>query len=559
AERPFKPLVAEIAKRLSDDVDIGIVVSQAARVPRMRDVLLGYDVEAYDAGCGFSEWQSLRMGLTWTPRVSILSGYISEGFRVLEDRFALLSEKEIFPETSVRRASAPATSVRRFLGSVSQLKDDEFVVHIDYGIGIYRGLREMQIEGAISDFLELEYAEGAKLFVPVENIGKVQKYSGVEGKAPKLTKLGGKTWEKEKRKVRENVAELAGQLLHVMAERELAKGFSFGAMDAEDRFFAETFPFEETPDQQAAIKAVLDDMERIQPMDRLVCGDVGYGKTEVALRAAFKAANAGKQTAILVPTTVLADQHFETCRERFASTAVSVGCVSRFYSAADNKDTLERLANGSLDVVIGTHRLLQRDVQFANLGLVIIDEEHRFGVAHKEKLKRYRAEIDVLTMTATPIPRTLQMSLTGIRDLSLIETPPVNRQVIRTYLSPYEDSIVREAVLRELGRGGQVFYIYNRVGTIELVADELRALVPEARIAVGHGQMKERELEKVMHAFIQHEVDILVSTTIVESGLDIPNANTIIIRNADRFGLAELYQLRGRVGRSSRRAYAYLL
>jgi transcription-repair coupling factor (superfamily II helicase) len=477
----------------------------------------------------------------------------------LSERFQIISEKEIFPDLSLRKSVSGAASVRRFLGSVSQLSENDYVVHIDYGIGVYRGLREMQVDQAISDFLELEYAEGSKLFVPVENIGRVQKYSGAEGRTPALTKLGGKTWEKAKRKVRENVAELAGQLLHVMAEREISKGISFGEIDSEDREFAASFPFEETPDQGSAIAEVLADMARVRPMDRLVCGDVGYGKTEVALRAAFKAANAGKQTAILVPTTVLADQHFSTFRERLADTAVQVSCISRFFSTAENKATLARIADGQTDIVIGTHRLLQRDVRFKDLGLLIIDEEHRFGVAHKEKLKRYRSQVDVLTMTATPIPRTLQMSLTGIRELSLIETPPVNRQVIRTYLATYENSIVREAVLREIGRGGQVFYIHNRVGNIGLIADELAELVPEARIEFAHGQMKERELEKVMHRFVRHEIDVLVSTTIVESGLDIPNANTIIIRRADMFGLAELYQLRGRVGRSARRAYAYLL
>lgn len=559
SERPFEPLAEEIRKRLREHLDVAVVVSQTQRLARMRELLLGYEIEALELEASFAEWREYCGQPGWKQKVVLLPGQLSEGFRVLEDSFHLISDREIFPEIKERKRPVPKSGAGRFLGSSSQLKDNEHIVHIDYGIGIYRGLKEMTIEGAISDFLELEYAEGAKLFVPVENIGRVQKYTGVEGRTPKLSKLGGQSWEKQKKKVQQNVAELAGQLLHVIAQREVSSGYSFGPPDSEDRAFADRFPFEETADQQAAIDDVLADMAKAQPMDRLVCGDVGYGKTEVALRAAFKAANAGKQTAVLVPTTILADQHFATFRERLEDSAVSVACVSRFYSSAENKETLKQLAEGRVDIVIGTHRLLQKDVVFKDLGLVIVDEEHRFGVAHKERLKRYRAEIDVLTMTATPIPRTLQMSLTGIRELSLIETPPVNRQVIRTYLAPYEQRVVREAISRELGRGGQVFYIYNRVHNIEVIADELREIVPEARIGIGHGQMKERELEKVMHSFIQHELDILVSTTIVESGLDIPNANTMIVRNADMFGLAELYQLRGRVGRGARRAYAYLL
>ncbi len=559
SERPFEPLAEEIKKRRREHLDVAVVVSQKQRLARMRELLLGYELDVLELDVSFAQWREYCQEPGWQQKIVVLPGTLSEGFRVLEDGFHLISDREIFPEIKDRKRPVARPGVGRFLGSSSQLKDNEHVVHIDYGIGIYRGLKEMQIEGAISDFLELEYAEGAKLFVPVENIGRVQKYTGVEGRSPKLTKLGGQTWEKQKKKVQQNVAELAGQLLHVIAQREVSSGFSFGPPDAEDRAFADSFPFEETLDQQAAIDDVLADMQKPRPMDRLVCGDVGYGKTEVALRAAFKAANSGKQTAVLVPTTILADQHFATFCERFEDSAISVACISRFYSSAQNKETLQQLAAGKVDIVIGTHRLLQKDVQFKDLGLVIVDEEHRFGVAHKERLKRYRAEIDVLTMTATPIPRTLQMSLTGIRELSLIETPPVNRQVIRTYLAPYEERVVREAITRELGRGGQVFYIYNRVHNINLIADELREIVPEARIGIGHGQMKERELEKVMHSFIQHELDILVSTTIVESGLDIPNANTIVVRNADMFGLAELYQLRGRVGRGARRAYAYLL
>lgn len=557
--RPLQPLAAEIELRLRDGLDVIFVAGTEKRAKRLSEVVRNYAIETEQYPGTFREWRDSRSGPSRTARCFVLIGEISSGFRDEKSGFMVIAERELFPETSARPTLSQPNSVRRFLGSTSQLNEDDYVVHVDYGIGMYRGLRQMSVESKIGDFLELEYANKAKLFVPVENIGKVQKYSAAEGVKPSLSKLGGKTWEKTKRKVQENVAQLAGQLLQTMATRELDTGYSFGEETSDEVDFAAAFPFEETADQSNAIKDVLADMASGRSMDRLVCGDVGYGKTEVAMRAAFKAASAGKQTAILVPTTVLAEQHYASFLERFAGTAVEIRCVSRFFKPAENKATLAAVAEGTVDVIIGTHRLLQKDVAFADLGLVIVDEEHRFGVAHKEKLKRLKSDIDILTLTATPIPRTLHMSLSGIRDLSLIETPPVNRQVIRTYLATYEDGIVREAIMRELGRGGQVFYIHNRVKNIALVADELQELVPQARIAFGHGQMKDRELEAVMHRFVSHEIDILVSTTIVESGLDIPNANTIIIRHADRFGLAELYQLRGRVGRSARRAYAYLL
>jgi transcription-repair coupling factor (superfamily II helicase) len=352
---------------------------------------------------------------------------------------------------------------------------------------------------------------------------------------------------------------LAGKLLTLYAEREISAGTSFGPVDDEDSLFADAFPYEETPDQKAAIADVFSDMESEKPMDRLVCGDTGYGKTEVALRAAFKAVNNGKQVALLVPTTVLCDQHYETFKERFNDFPVRVGCVSRFFKTAENKRTLEEVERGAIDILIGTHRLLQKDVEFRDLGLLVIDEEHRFGVGHKEKLKKFRTHLDVLTLTATPIPRTLHMSLVSIRDLSVIETPPTDRHAIRTYLAPYSEEIIREALVREISRGGQVYFLHNRVQNIALVADRVSELVPQAKVEFAHGQMKERDLEAIMHRFTYGEIDVLVCTTIVESGLDIPNANTIVVSDADRFGLAQLYQLRGRVGRSSRRAYAYLL
>ena len=560
-ENPLQPLVDEIRRRQAEGFSVAISVSQASRISRINDLLSSYQLSAFAfSGC-FAEWVDNRRSSSGSSicEVAIVEGALSSGLLIESERLSLIADNDIFPQLTPRRHSLAAQNIRRFLGSVSQLKENDYVVHIDHGIALYRGLKQISVEGKIGDFLYLEYAEQAKLFVPVENIGKVQKYSAAEGKRPALSKLGGKSWSRTKGKVRENVAEIAGKLINLLAEREMSPGISFGELDADDREFADRFPFEETPDQQQAISDVLRDMSLEKPMDRLVCGDVGYGKTEVALRAAFKAVNRGKQVAVLVPTTVLADQHFITFRERFADYPVRVGCVSRFFSTAENKSTLAGVGEGSVDIIIGTHRLLQRDVNFADLGLVIIDEEHRFGVVHKEKLKSLRCQVDVMTLTATPIPRTLHLSLVGIRELSVIETPPVNRQVIRTYLAPFDRSIVREAVLRELGRSGQVFYVYNRVETIAAVADEVKELVPEARVEFAHGQMQERQLATVMHRFVNREIDVLVSTTIIESGLDIPNANTMIIRNADKFGLAELYQLRGRVGRGARRAYAYLL
>jgi transcription-repair coupling factor (superfamily II helicase) len=409
------------------------------------------------------------------------------------------------------------------------------------------------------DFLHLEYADGDKLYVPVDRIEKVQKYVGAEGHVPRLDKMGGGAWEKAKVKARAAIEELARELLKIYARREMAEGFRYSPPDRLFLEFEAAFPYEETPDQLSAIQDVLGDMGSERPMDRLICGDVGYGKTEVAVRAAFRAALDGRQVAVLVPTTVLARQHFETFRERFAGTAVEVEMVSRFRTPAEQKRILERAAAGKVDVLIGTHRLLQRDVRFRNLGLLIIDEEQRFGVAHKERLKKLRAEVDVLTLTATPIPRTLHMSLMGLRDLSVIDTPPVDRLAIRTYVTRFDDDLIRDAIRRELQRGGQVFFVHNRVQNIDAMAEFLRTLVPEAKIAVAHGQMGEKALEEVMLGFVEGRSNVLVCSAIIESGLDIPRANTILINRADCFGLAQLYQLRGRVGRSRHRAYAYLL
>ncbi|MBW1712078.1 MAG: transcription-repair coupling factor, partial [Deltaproteobacteria bacterium] len=420
-------------------------------------------------------------------------------------------------------------------------------------------LINLAVEGRMGDFLLLEYKDADKLYVPADRLNLIQKYIGPEGKQPSVDRLGGLSWRQTKKRVKRRLVEIVRELVELYAARKVKKGFSFSGRDELFREFEATFEFDETPDQEAAIEDVLQDMQRSRPMDRLVCGDVGYGKTEVALRAAFKAVMDGKQVALLVPTTVLAEQHGQTFHQRLDPYPVRVEILSRFKTQADQKKILADLEKGLIDVVIGTHRLLSKDVIFRNLGLVIVDEEHRFGVNHKEKLKELRQTVDVLALTATPIPRTLQMSLFTIRDLSVINTPPQHRQAITTYLSNFDPAAVQEAIGRELDRGGQVFFVHNRVQDIVKVANLVQKLAPTARVEVAHGQMSERVLEKVMLKFIQREVDVLVCTTIIESGLDIPSANTIIINNADKLGLAQTYQLRGRVGRSAERAYAYLL
>jgi transcription-repair coupling factor (superfamily II helicase) len=417
----------------------------------------------------------------------------------------------------------------------------------------------MSIAGSEGDFLHLEYQGGDKLYVPVDRVNLVQKYIGGDGAEPELDKLGGTSWERVKQKTKESILAMAHELLDLYATRQRHAGHSFSTDDPYYQEFEARFPFEETPDQARAIREVIDDLGKSKPMDRLVCGDVGYGKTEVAMRGAFVVAMEGRQAAFLVPTTVLAQQHFETLRKRFAEYPVRLDMLSSFRTRKENQEVVERLKTGEVDIVVGTHRLLQPDVEFARLGLLVVDEEHRFGVRDKERIKQMRKLVDVLTLSATPIPRTLELSLSGIRDLSVIETPPLDRQAIRTYVTRYDDSVIRDAILRELERGGQIFFVHNRVESIERMAEKLRMLVPEARVVVGHGQMREHALEKVMLGFLRHESDVLCCSAIIESGLDIPNANTILIHRADTFGLAQLYQLRGRVGRSPARAYAYLL
>lgn len=555
---PLLPLETNIRSWLRGGYRVAIVIGSSVRLNRTLELLRNFGLDGFAWTKSFSE----LLGVEAHPgssTVYVVFGELSAGVGLYHQRMILISEREIFPETKARLSRSTGRTSRKLLAALNRLTEGDFIVHADHGVGIYRGLRSIQVEGKTGDFLQLEYADGDKLFLPVENISRIQKYAGANAKDPTLSKLGTKSWTHTKQKVYENAAELANQLIKILAAREVAAVDPFSEFNNTDETFADTFPYDETPDQEKAIADVLADLSRDKPMDRLVCGDVGYGKTEVALRAAFKAASEGKQVAVLVPTTVLAEQHFSGFKSRLEPFSLTVRCVSRFNEPAENREILADLAAGKVDVIIGTHRLLQKDVFFNDLGLIIIDEEHRFGVAHKERLKKLQASVHVLTLTATPIPRTLHMSLSGIKDLSVIETAPTDRQVTKTFVATYSDSMVREAIQRELQRGGQVFYIYNRVQTIDAILSDLKGLVPEARIEVGHGQMPKDKLEEVMHRFISGETNVLLSTTIVESGLDIPNANTIIIRDADKFGLAELYQLRGRVGRSSRRAYAYLL
>lgn len=490
--------------------------------------------------------------------VEIYSGHsLSSGFRDELRGIALISGEEIFGQrVAVRknRSFTEQASITHF----KDLNEGDLVVHVDFGIGRYLGIEHLEVEGIGNDFLSIEYAQGDRLFLPAYRLGRVQKYIGSsDGVA--LDRMGGSRWEKTKEKVKENIRAIAGDLLALYARREMARGIAYSPPDEFYRKFEEAFPFEETPDQQQAIEDVLEDMIRVRPMDRLICGDVGFGKTEVAIRAAMKAVVDGRQVAVLVPTTLLAEQHLISFRNRMEEFGVRVESLSRFRSSKDSRKILEDATLGKVDVLIGTHRLLSKDLDFASLGLLIVDEEQRFGVNHKEKIKKLKNDIDVLTLSATPIPRTLQMSMLGIRDLTIIATPPHNRLSVRTHVAKFSDSIIREAIMRELSRGGQVFFVHNRVQSIDEMAAHLKEVVPEARIGIGHGQMSEGELEKVMVKYVQGEINVLLCTSIVESGLDIPNANTILVNRADRFGLSQLYQLRGRVGRGKIRAYAYLL
>ena len=496
--------------------------------------------------------KKMEKGSLW-----VSTGKLSAGFQYPSIGFTVFSDKQLFGESSKksRRKKKKGAAIQSF----SDLNIGDYVVHDNHGIGIFRGLEKITVENVSKDYMKISYANGSNLFVPVSQMDVIQKYIGSGAGQPKINKLGGQEWGKAKQKARSAVKILAQDLVSLYAKRMSAKGYAYAPDNLWQREFEETFPFEETEDQWAAIEDVKADMQSTRVMDRLICGDVGYGKTEVAIRAAFKAVQEGKQVAYLVPTTILAQQHFHTFTQRMADFPIKIELLSRFRTPKQQKESLESLKKGYSDIVIGTHRILSKDVMFKDLGMVIVDEEQRFGVSHKEKLKALSENVDVLTLTATPIPRTLHMSLSGIRDMSILEEPPQERHPIQTYVMENDMELVREAIQRELNRGGQVYYLYNRVQGIAEEASRLRKLIPNCNISYAHGQMTERELENIMEDFIQGEIQVLVCTTIIETGMDISNVNTIIIQDADRMGLSQLYQLRGRVGRSNRIAYAYLM
>ncbi|MDH4581754.1 transcription-repair coupling factor [Pseudomonas sp. BN415] len=496
-----------------------------------------------------------------SERLAITIAPLDEGLLLDDPGLALIAESPLFGQRVMqrRRRERRSDAGDNVIKNLAELREGAPVVHIDHGVGRYLGLITLEIEGQAAEFLALQYAEEAKLYVPVASLHLIARYTGSDDALAPLHRLGSEAWQKAKRKAAEQVRDVAAELLDIYARRAAREGYAFKDPTVDYATFAAGFPFEETPDQQAAIEAVLADMLAPKPMDRLVCGDVGFGKTEVAMRAAFVAVHSGKQVAVLVPTTLLAQQHYNSFRDRFADWPVTVEVMSRFKSAKEVEGAAQQLAEGKIDIIIGTHKLLQGDVNFKNLGLAIIDEEHRFGVRQKEQLKSLRSEVDILTLTATPIPRTLNMAVAGMRDLSIIATPPARRLSVRTFVMERQNTAIKEALLRELLRGGQVYYLHNEVATIEKCAAELAELVPEARIAVGHGQMRERDLEQVMSDFYHKRFNVLVASTIIETGIDVPSANTIVIERADKFGLAQLHQLRGRVGRSHHQAYAYLL
>ena len=523
-----------------------------SQVDRMEDFLSRYAVP-------LTRVDTLREALSRERGVFLCGSEVTRGFRAPELRTAIVTESEIFGEKArARRTRKDRISVPEEF-SLADLRVNDPAVHVDHGIGIYRGLLRRTAAGTEGDYLVLEYAGGDRLFVPVEKMSRVQRYVASEEGHAQLSRLGGTAWQRAKRKVQDDLLAMAQELVDLQAKRQLVEKAPVSPPDAVFREFEAAFPHEETPDQEQVIREVLSDLSSPRPMDRLVCGDVGYGKTEVAIRAAFQVAMAGKQAAVLVPTTVLAEQHYQTFSRRLAGYPVRVANLSRFRARKDQAEVVKGIAKGTVDIVIGTHRLLQRDVTFADLGLVVIDEEQRFGVAHKERLKKMRAAVDVLTLSATPIPRTLHMAFSGIRDVSLIATPPEDRLSIRTFVVPFSGETIREAVEREIHRGGQLFFVHNRVQTLPAMERYLRELLPDARIVVGHGQMEEETLSRAMDDFAARRADILLCTAIIEAGLDLPNANTILVNHAHRFGLAQLYQLRGRVGRDRHRAYAYFL
>lgn len=539
-------LKAEVARWTKSGLHVVFAAATKERADHLERVLGDYRIQA-DRAEEFAQ--------TSVPQILVAN--VSSGFELPLHQSVVVVETEVFTARRKHRRSRVEISDAERIKSYQELNTGDFVVHVNHGIGKYLGIKTLDVDGRHKDYLYLSYAGNDSLYVPVEQIDQIQRYIGSGDKSPKLYHLGGSEWQKVKNRVSKTVKDIAEDLVKLYAEREATPGHAFSPDTPWQVDFENMFPYEETPDQLRAISDIKRDMERSRPMDRLLCGDVGYGKTEVAVRAAFKSVMDGKQVAILVPTTVLAQQHFETFKERFAGFPVTIDMLSRFRTRKESQACMKGMKEGSVDIVIGTHRLLQKSVQFKDLGLLIVDEEQRFGVTHKERLKQLRANVDCLTLTATPIPRTLHMSMMGVRDLSVIETPPENRFPVQTYVVEFNEGLVREALERELGRTGQVYFVYNQVQSIHRMAERITRLVPDARIAVAHGQMAEDELERVMLDFLEGEIDILVTTTIIETGLDISNVNTLVVYDADKFGLAQLYQLRGRVGRSNRIAYSY--
>ncbi len=557
-------MLEEVQKQIAGQNRVLIAVPNIGEVERLADVFSENNVS-------FRLGSRTRGGESYADETAYFAGeiltatltkaYVPDGVVLPDAHLTIFGSRDLFDESEsvVSRPQRQKSKTSAFLSDFRDLQIGDYVVHVEHGIGQYQGLKEINQGDGNAEFMLLEYAEGARLYVPLTRLDLVQKYRSSEGAKPALNHLGTGAWARTKARVRKAMKDMADELIKLYAARNAAKGHAFSVDGQFMREFEDAFEFTETEDQDLAIVDVKRDMESSRPMDRLLCGDVGYGKTEIAMRAAFKAVNDNRQVAVLAPTTVLVFQHYETFKQRFAAFPVSIEMISRFRNAKQQKEILQKVEAGKIDILIGTHRLLSKDVKFADLGLLVVDEEQRFGVRHKERLKQMRKEVDVLTMSATPIPRTLHMSLVGLRDMSVIETPPKDRMAIQTVVASWDEKVIQSALQQELDRGGQVYFVHNRVESIWEMAAKLQELVPGARVAVGHGQMAEGELEKVMLKFMHHEADILVATTIIENGLDIPLCNTIIINRADRLGLSELYQLRGRVGRSNRRAYAYLL
>lgn len=555
-QNSFEMLIKDLTRWKKEGYRVILLSASRTRASRLASDLREYDLRAY---CPDGDTQPASQHRVKPGEILVTYGNLHRGFEYPLLKFVFITEGDMFGAEKKRRKRKKTNYQGRGIQSFSELSVGDYVVHEEHGLGIYRGIEKVERDKVIKDYIKIEYGDGGNLYLPATRLESIQKYSGADAKKPKLNKLGGTEWKKTKTRVKGAVQQIAKDLVKLYAARQERAGFQYGEDTVWQREFEELFPYDETEDQLDAIESVKKDMESRKIMDRLICGDVGYGKTEIALRAAFKAVQDSKQVVYLVPTTILAQQHYNTFVQRMKDFPVRVDMLSRFCTPARQKKTLEDLRKGMVDIVIGTHRVLSKDMEFKDLGLLIIDEEQRFGVAHKEKIKQLKENVDVLTLTATPIPRTLHMSLAGIRDMSVLEEPPVDRTPIQTYVMEYNEEMVREAIHRELARNGQVYYVYNRVTDIDEVAGRIQALVPEAVVTFAHGQMREHELERIMADFINGEIDVLVSTTIIETGLDIANANTMIIHDADRMGLSQLYQLRGRVGRSNRTSYAFLM